>query len=258
MVNVNGELGINGDKWMMEKIRSSPCTITGPLYLTTFASPHSSCTLSHFKPWNSHVIPTFHSHHPHWRPSWYPSCISPELYCFLSHTSCTSRPPLGPPMEATSETVCFHCHALRHLCVDCPEYECPNCHQHAPGHPQYHCLQNYCSFCQCFSHTPCYCPDHCCALCDDPGHIIADCPFSEDPSSRVIFNNRDPKGIWHCPSGTTLQRGYCYSMRTELHLLHCTFGPIISWLAAHIHHLRYLFYRHLPIHCLVTFSFLCM
>ena len=28
MVNVNGELEINGDKWTMEKIRSNPHTIT--------------------------------------------------------------------------------------------------------------------------------------------------------------------------------------------------------------------------------------
>ena len=29
-VNINGELGINGDKWMTEKTRSSPHTITLP------------------------------------------------------------------------------------------------------------------------------------------------------------------------------------------------------------------------------------
>ena len=27
-VNVNGDVGINGDKWMMEKTRSGPHTIT--------------------------------------------------------------------------------------------------------------------------------------------------------------------------------------------------------------------------------------
>ena len=34
-VNINGELDVNEDKWMMEKIRSSPCTVTqgGPLQL---------------------------------------------------------------------------------------------------------------------------------------------------------------------------------------------------------------------------------
>ena len=35
-VNVNGELGINGDKWMMEKIRSGPHTVTIP--------PSKTCT----------------------------------------------------------------------------------------------------------------------------------------------------------------------------------------------------------------------
>ena len=36
MVNVNGELGANKDKWMIEKIRSCPCTITIP--------PSKTCT----------------------------------------------------------------------------------------------------------------------------------------------------------------------------------------------------------------------
>ena len=35
-VNINGELGINGDKWMMEKIRSGPHTVTIP--------PSKTCT----------------------------------------------------------------------------------------------------------------------------------------------------------------------------------------------------------------------
>ena len=42
---------------------------------------------------------------------------------------------------------------------------------------------------------PHYCPDRLCTLCNDPGHVITNCPFSEDPSSDVIFNNGDPEGI---------------------------------------------------------------
>ena len=38
MVNVNGELGVNVDKWMIEKRRSWPCTITIP--------PSKICTTS--------------------------------------------------------------------------------------------------------------------------------------------------------------------------------------------------------------------
>ena len=72
----------------------------------------------------------------------YPTWVIPQDPC------------LGPPMAMTAETICFHCHTMVHLCVNCPEYECPNCHQCTPGHPQYHCLHNYCSFCHRFGHTP--------------------------------------------------------------------------------------------------------
>ena len=34
MVNINGELGINRDKWKMEKIRSNPHTITVSMTFT--------------------------------------------------------------------------------------------------------------------------------------------------------------------------------------------------------------------------------
>ena len=30
---------------------------------------------------------------------------------------------------------------------------------------------------------------------DDPGHVVSNCPFSEDPSQGVIFNEGDPKGL---------------------------------------------------------------
>ena len=140
-----------------------------------------------------------------------PADPHPEFHqnCTASYpTQVVSQDPhLGPPMVATEETVCFHCHTLGHVHVNCPDYECPHCRQHAPRHPQYWCLCNNCSFCQHFSHLSRYCLDRWCALCDNLKHVIADCPFSEDPSAGVIFNNTDPEGLWYRTGGTTLWRG---------------------------------------------------
>ena len=68
-------------------------------------------------------------------------------------------PRLGPEPIATMETRCFQCHAAGHFCVDCPKYECPCCRQRAPGHPQYRCIRNYCTYCRRFAHLARYCPD---------------------------------------------------------------------------------------------------
>ena len=114
--------------------------------------------------------PAFHQNHTTSYPTW----VVPQ------------DPHLGPSMAATSETICFRCHTTGHLCVNCPNYECPNCWQPTPGHPQYCCLHNYCSFCWCFGHSSHYCPDWQCTLCNVLGHVVTDCPFSEDPSSGVI------------------------------------------------------------------------
>ena len=104
------------------------------------------------------------------------------------------HPCLGPEPIVTESTRCFQCHAMGHFHIDCPEYECPCCHQRAPGHPQYRCVRNYCTYCRHFAHLACYCPDRRCALCDASDHLLVDCPFTEDPSPGVIFNERDPEG----------------------------------------------------------------
>ena len=138
-------------------------------------------------------------------------------------------PHLGPEPTVTNETRCFHCHITGYFRVDCLEYECPNCHQCTPGHPQYWCLRNYCSFCCWFGHTPCYCLDRLCALCNDPSLIVTDCPFSEDPSSGVIFNDRDPEGLWSCTGGTSLWRGIVMVWRSDLIFSILHLPPLISW-----------------------------
>ena len=147
-------------------ISSLEILVSSPLLTTTtlmdiLADPH----------------PAFHQGHT----TSYPTCVAPQDPC------------LSPQLTATVKTVCFHCHDMGHFCVNCPEYECPNCPR--PPSVLLHMQLLFFSFCCRFGHLPCYCPDRCCTFCDNPGHIIADCPFSEDPSSGVIFNDSDPKGI---------------------------------------------------------------
>ena len=125
--------------------------ISSPMPTVPIPTPHTPSAVSLETPASSLLsttatlindpadpCPAFHQNHT----TFYPTQVVPW------------DPHLGLSMAATPETICFHCHTAGHLCINCPDYECPNCQQLAPGHPQYWCLHNYCSFCQCFGHSP--------------------------------------------------------------------------------------------------------
>ena len=83
---------------------------------------------------------------------------------------------LKPP--ATPSTQCFLCHNKGHYRENCLSYQCPHCHEVAPGHPSHLCLRTHCTFCQHWGHSDRVCPQQVCGDCDQPGHVADDCPFS--------------------------------------------------------------------------------
>ena len=63
---------------------------------------------------------------------------------------------LKPP--ATPSTQCFLCHNKGHYRENCPSYQCPHCHEMAPGHPSHLCLRTRCTFCKHWGHSDRVCP----------------------------------------------------------------------------------------------------
>ena len=88
----------------------APCA---PSPVLTLETPMSSLQLTTTTllddPADSH--PAFHQGYV----TSYPTRVAPRDPC------------LGSEPTATNETCCFQCHVAGHFCVDCPEYECPNC-----------------------------------------------------------------------------------------------------------------------------------
>ena len=93
-----------------------------------------------------------------------------------SPTQTLPRVFLRPP--ATPTTQCFLCHNRGHYRENCPSYQCPHCHEMAPGHPSHLCLWTKCTFCKHWGHSDRVCPQRMCGDCDQPGHVADDCPFS--------------------------------------------------------------------------------
>ena len=109
-----------------------------------------------------------------------------------SPTQALPRVFLQPP--ATPTTQCFLCHNRGHYQENCPSYQCPHCHEVAPGHPSHLCLQTRCTFCKHWGHSDRVCPQRVCRDCDQPGHIVDDCPFSTLTTEQAahIFGDGTP------------------------------------------------------------------
>ena len=109
-----------------------------------------------------------------------------------SPTQTLPRVFLKPP--AMPSTQCFLCHNKGHYCENCLSYQCPHCHEVAPGHPSHLCLQTRCTFCKHWGHSDQVCPQRVCGDCDQPGHIADDCPFSNLTQEQAthIYRNGTP------------------------------------------------------------------
>ena len=73
-----------------------------------------------------------------------------------SPTQTLPRVFLKPP--TTPSTQCFLCHNKGHYRENCPSYQCPHCHEVAPGHPSHLCLWTRCTFCKHWGHSDRVCP----------------------------------------------------------------------------------------------------
>ena len=119
--------------------------------------------------------------------------VTPEGRQLISSpTQTLPRVFLKPP--TTPNTQCFLCHNKGHYRENCLSYQCPHCHEVAPGHPSHLCLRTQCTFCQHWGHSDRVCPQRVCGDCDQPGHVADDCLFSNLTQEQAahIFGDGTP------------------------------------------------------------------
>ena len=123
-VNVNGELETNGDRWMIEKMRFGPCTITPFSSLASIPASPSLVSLRHHvpllpllhvtsppsSPWHPITLPLYHSYHHittspcHLITLHHPDTLSP--YHFITSSPSSSRPHI--PLSIPFLGYCIH------------------------------------------------------------------------------------------------------------------------------------------------------
>ena len=79
--------------------------------------------------------------------------------------------PLTPGPICGPNLPCFQCRSRDHIRKNCPNYCCPYCNRMAPGHNQS------------------VCPERECGLCQEKGHIVANCPFDDDWDDNDVIEN---------------------------------------------------------------------
>ena len=104
-------------------------------------------------------------------------------------TSLSSHVLVQCSRSCSPSTQCHICSDLSHYGLFCPMYHCPNCQETAPGHAAHHCLATQCDLCRRWGHTDKVCTFRICGRCDNPGHVVDNCPIHllDEPTTRSTY-----------------------------------------------------------------------
>ena len=93
-------------------------------------------------------------------------------------TLSSSRVLVQQSCSCSPSTQCYVCADIGHHGLFCPMYHCPTCQEMAPGHAAHHCLETQCDLCRRWGHTDKVCNFWICGRCDNPGHVVDNCPIN--------------------------------------------------------------------------------
>ena len=104
-------------------------------------------------------------------------------------TSSSSRVLVQHSHSCSPSTQCYVCLDTGHHGLFCPMYCCPTCQETAPGHTAHHCLETQCDLCGRWGHTDEVCNFWICGRCDNPGHMVDNCPNNplDEPDTRSTY-----------------------------------------------------------------------
>ena len=104
-------------------------------------------------------------------------------------TSSSSQVLVQHSHSCSPSTQCYICADIGHYGLFCPMYRCPTCQEMAPGHTAHHCLETQCDLCHRWGHTNKVCNFRICGRCDNPGHMVDNCPINplDKPGARSTY-----------------------------------------------------------------------